>query len=54
MKFIMAVLVYLGFGVVLGWGILRTIQGHPGLLLAGIVVYSLAFAGLGCLTKPAS
>ncbi len=53
MKFILAILAYLLIGVVLGWGILLTVKGHPWLLIVGFLVYAVAFAKLGCLPKHA-
>jgi hypothetical protein len=49
MKFWMSVVVYLLIGALLGWGMLRMVHGHPGLLIAGLLVYIVAFGKLGCL-----
>ncbi|MGO9200208.1 MAG: hypothetical protein ACLQM8_06655 [Limisphaerales bacterium] len=51
MKLVLAILAYLMIGVVLGWGILLTVKGHPWLLIAGLLAYGVAFAKLGCLPK---
>jgi hypothetical protein len=40
-------------GVVLAWGILRAVHGHPLLLIASFLAYAIAFARLGCLPKTA-
>ena len=51
MKFVAAIAVYLLMGLVLGWGILLAMKGSLWFLIAGLVVYVLAFAKLGCLPK---
>ena len=51
MKLLLAVMAYLVIGAVLGWGILLTVRGQPWLLIVGVLVYTLAFAKLGCLPK---
>lgn len=48
MKFILAWLAFLGMAVVLGLGILFTMEGNYWLLIAGTVAYILAFARIGC------
>ncbi len=48
MKFLGAILVYLGFAVVIGVGMVLAVQGKPGLLLVGGVSFLLAFARIGC------
>jgi hypothetical protein len=50
MKLVLAVLVYLLIGAVLGWGILLMMAGKPWLLVAAFVVYVVAFAKIGCLS----
>ena len=44
MKLLMAVLAYLLIGLVLGWGILSAVKGNPWILIAGFIVYAVAFA----------
>jgi len=51
MKLLMAVLAYLLIGLVLGWGILSAVKGNPWILIAGFIVYAVAFAKIGCLPK---
>lgn len=51
MKFLAAVAVYLLIGLILGWGLLLAVRGSLWLLLAGLAVYVLAFAKIGCLPK---
>ena len=51
MKLLMAVLAYLLIGRVLGWGILSAVKGNPWILIAGFIVYAVAFAKIGCLPK---
>lgn len=53
MKFLLAVLAYLLMAVVLGWGILLTVKGHPWLLLVGVLTYLVALGTIGCLPKKA-
>ena len=48
MKLFLAVLAYLLIGVVLGWGLLLMMAGKPWLLIAGLLVYLVAFAKFGC------
>ena len=50
MKLISAVAAHLLIGIVLAWGILRTVHGHPLLLIVGFLAYALMFAKQGCLT----
>lgn len=49
MKLFSAVLVYLLIGLLLGWGIMLAMKGSLWLLIAGLVVYVVAFAKFGCL-----
>ena len=49
MKFYAAIIAYLAIGLVLGFGIYEAVQGHLWLLAAGVLVYVVAFAKLGCL-----
>jgi len=51
MKFLWAIVAYLLIGLVLGWGILLMIKGHPWLLIAGCLGYVFAFGAIGCLPK---
>ena len=51
MKFLAAIAVYLLIGLVLSWGILLAMKGSLWFLLAGLLVYGLAFARIGCLPK---
>ena len=51
MKFLLAILAYLVFGLVLGCGILLAVKGQPWLLIVGFLIYVAAFAKLGCLPK---
>ena len=51
MKFFLAILAYLLIGAVLGWGILSAVKGNPWILIAGVLVYTIAFAKIGCLPK---
>jgi hypothetical protein len=48
MKFLGAILVYLGFAAVIGLGMVLAVQGKPWLLLLGGVGFLLAFARIGC------
>ncbi len=48
-KFVLALLVYLLMGFVLGLGILLTVKGSPWFLIFGFLAYALLFAKLGCL-----
>jgi hypothetical protein len=50
-KFVLALLVYLLMGLVLGYGILLTVKGNPWLLIVGFLSYVLLFAKIGCLPK---
>ncbi len=50
MKFLLALIVYLIIGVVLGWGMLQAVHGSPWLLLVAFIAYAVAFARLGCLS----
>lgn len=51
MKLMMAIAAFLLIGVVLAWGILRAVHGHPLLLIVSFLAYAVAFAKLGCLPK---
>jgi hypothetical protein len=51
MKLGFAVLVYLMFAVLLGWGILLAVHRSPGLLMAGAAFYLLLLWRVGC-TEP--
>lgn len=51
MKFLLAIVAYLGIALVLGWGILLAVKGQPWLLIVGFLAYAVAFAKLGCLPK---
>jgi len=48
MKLVSAMLVYLLFAVLLGWGILLAVHKSPGLLLAGAAFYTLLLWRIGC------
>jgi hypothetical protein len=50
MKFLLAVLVYVLIGAVLGWGILLLVAGKPALLIVALLAYAIAFARIGCLS----
>jgi hypothetical protein len=52
MKFLFAIAVYLLIGLALGWGILLALKGSLWFLAAGVAVYVIAFAKIGCLPKP--
>ena len=49
MKLMLTIAAHLAIGTVLAWGILRATQGHPLLLLVGVLAYAVMFAKLGCL-----
>jgi hypothetical protein len=49
MKFLLAVLAYLGIAVILGWGILFAVKGQPWVLIVGFLAYVVAFTKIGCL-----
>ena len=49
MKFLLAIVVYLVIGLVLGGGIRLTAKGEPWLLIVGFLAYAAAFAKRGCL-----
>jgi hypothetical protein len=51
MKFLLAVLVYLVIGLVLGWGLLLAVKGDPWVLLLSFAAYVVLFAKIGCLPK---
>jgi len=50
-KFVLALLIYLLMGFVLGYGILLTVKGNPWLFIVGFLSYALLFAKIGCLPK---
>jgi hypothetical protein len=54
MKFFLAIFAYLIISALLGWGILRTCNGHPLLLIVGFLAYAVAFGKLGCLPGKSS
>ena len=49
MNFVLALIVYLLMGVVLGWGILLAVKGSLWLLVVSLLAFSIAFARIGCL-----
>lgn len=49
MKFFASIVAYLVIGAILGAGIYEAVKGHFWLLAAGVIVYVIAFAKLGCL-----
>jgi hypothetical protein len=51
MKFVMAVVAYLGIGFVLGGGLLLAAKGNFWLLIVGTLAYIVAFGRIGCLPK---
>ncbi|HMP81349.1 MAG TPA: hypothetical protein PKA41_01430 [Verrucomicrobiota bacterium] len=48
MKFYFAILAYVIVSAVLGAGLLMLMAGKPWLLVAGCLVYLIAFARFGC------
>lgn len=48
MKLVLATLVYLLIGAVLGWGILLLLAGKPWLLIVSFLVYVVAVGKIGC------
>jgi len=48
MKLLAATAVYLLIAVVLGLGIIALMAGKPILLIAGVLIYLLLFAKIGC------
>ena len=48
MKLILAVVAHLAIAAVFGFGIQMLMQGKPGLLIGGTVVYVIIFAKAGC------
>ncbi len=48
MKLLLVTLAHVVIAGVLGAGILMLMQGKPGLLIAGLAVYTLVFAKTGC------
>jgi hypothetical protein len=53
MKLFLAMVTYLGIGLVLGLGILLMVKGNPWVFIAGFLAYAVAFAKLGCLPMKA-
>jgi len=51
MKLLLAIVVYLLIGLVLGWGIWLAVHGNWWLLAAGTLAYVILFAKIGCLPK---
>ena len=51
MKLLLAILVYAIIGLILGWGMLLAAKGSWWFLVAGIIVYVIAFGKIGCLPK---
>src|SRR5262245_24356545 len=49
MKFVLACLIYLIIGLVLGFGIFLAVKGSLWFLILGFVAYILLFAKIGCL-----
>jgi len=54
MKFFAAIVAYVVIGLILGAGIYEAVQGHLWFLAAGVIVYVVAFAKLGCLPSSKS
>jgi hypothetical protein len=54
MKFFAAIVAYLVIGLILGMGIYEAVEGHLWFLAAGVIVYVMAFAKLGCLPSSKS
>ena len=50
MKLVLAVLVYLLMGMILGGGILLLVAGKPWLLIVSLLAYVVAFGKFGCLS----
>jgi len=51
MKLVLAMLSFAVLAAVLSYGILLTVQGKPGVLITGVLVYLAALTGFGCLPK---
>lgn len=51
MNFLLAVISYLVIGLLLSWGMLLAVKGQPWLLIVETLVYTIAFATLGCMPK---
>jgi hypothetical protein len=49
MKFYAAIVAYLLIGLILGGGIYEAVKGHFWFLAAGVIVYVITFAKIGCL-----
>jgi hypothetical protein len=54
MKFYAAIIAYLVIGLILGLGIYKAVTGHLWFLAAGVIVYVIAFAKMGCLPSDKS
>jgi hypothetical protein len=54
MKLLGAILAYLAFALLLGWGILLAVKGSFWLLGVGAVTYLVLFAKMGCLPPAGS
>jgi len=50
MKFILAIVVWLIMGAILGTGLLLADKGSPWLLFAGIIGFIIAVGKIGCAT----
>jgi hypothetical protein len=50
MKFLFTFLVYAAMAVLLGAGIIASLHGSFWLLLAGVMIYLIAFSKFGCLS----
>jgi len=51
MKFLLAIVAYVGMAFVLGWGILLAVKGSLWLLIVSFLAYVVLFAKIGCLPK---
>src|SRR6478672_7824544 len=51
MNFFLSIIAYLVIGFVLTWGILSAMHGTWWVLAAGVMIYVLVFARVGCLPK---
>lgn len=54
MKFFAAIIAYVVIGLILGAGIYGAVTGHFWLLAAGVILYVVAFAKIGCLPSSKS
>jgi hypothetical protein len=50
MNFVLALLCFVAFAFVLGWGIVLLMTGTPWLFVAALLVFIGAFAKFGCLS----